>query len=44
MRQIVHQPNMELTKRYYSISEVAEMFEMNISKLRLGRTVPFIKT
>ncbi len=25
---------MELTKRYYSISEVAQMFEMNISKLR----------
>jgi DNA-binding transcriptional MerR regulator len=25
---------MELTKRYYSISEVAGMFEMNISKLR----------
>lgn len=23
-----------LTKRYYSISEVAQMFEMNISKLR----------
>jgi DNA-binding transcriptional MerR regulator len=25
---------MELTKRYYSISEVAQMFDMNISKLR----------
>jgi DNA-binding transcriptional MerR regulator len=25
---------MEITKRYYSISEVAGMFEMNISKLR----------
>jgi len=25
---------MELTKRYYTISEVAQMFEMNISKLR----------
>lgn len=25
---------MELAKRYYSISEVAQMFEMNISKLR----------